>query len=680
MRIHPAIRLIGLSLLPLSLLAEGHDSAPSGRPEIGTIGLDLTASDPSVKPGDNFFRYANGHWIDTFQIPDDRSNYGVFTRLSDLSEKRVRGIIEDAAAMHAANGTPEQRIGDYYAAFLDEGTIEAAGLHPIQADLDRIAAANSPKDIASLFGLPGYMSTFGAGIGPDLKDPNRYSISIGQGGLGLPDRDYYSSDDPKLKEIRARYQAYVRQMLELGGVSGAADKSREVLDFETAVAKVSWSKEQQREIETQYNPRSKAELIAYATGFDWQAFLDSSEIGSRDHFVLNELSAIREIAAVIGSTPLDALKAYLTFHFLDSHAPLLPKRFDEAHFAFFGQTLQGQPKQRERWKRAVAAVDGAMGEQVGQVYVQKYFPPESKAKMEALVANLMKALSKRFDALEWMTPETKAKAQDKLAHFTTKIGYPDKWKDYSTLVVRRDDPVGNELRAELWEWHRELARIDEPVDRAEWGMTPQTINAYYNPQNNEVVFPAAILQPPFFDPNADPAVNYGGIGAVIGHEITHGFDDQGRKYAPDGSLHDWWTAEDAKAFTARAQRLVDEFSAFEPLPGLKIRGSMTLGENIADLGGLNIAHDAYRLSLGGNDAPVIEGLTGDQRFFLSFAQIWRAKVRDESLRQQVMSNPHSPAVYRVNGQVPNIDAWYSAFDVKPGDKMYVAPGDRVRIW
>src|SRR5213082_1077160 len=406
----------------------------------------------------------------------------------------------------------------------------------------------------------------------------------------------------------------------------------------------------------------------------------SRQLGAREDLVLGELSAIRDMAELFGRTSVPTLRGFLTFHYLSSHAPYLPKRFDEARFAFYGQAMHGQPQQRERWKRAVDAVDGALGESIGRLYVAQYFPPESKAKMQQLVADLRTALGERIDALDWMTPQTKSHAHEKLAMFTPKIGYPDKWKDYSTLVIRRDDLIGNVRRAAEWDWNYQVARLDKPVDRAEWQMTPQEINAYYNPSNNEIVFPAAILQPPFFDPNADAAVNYGAIGAVIGHEIGHGFDDQGRKFGPDGAMQDWWTAQDAKVFKTRTARLIEEFSAFEALPGLKVNGANTIGENIGDLGGLNMAHEAYLISLKGQPAPVIDGLTGDKRFFLAYAQVWREKYREGALREVVMSDVHSPANFRVNGPLPNIDVWYAAFNVQPGDKLYIKPENRVRIW
>src|SRR5262245_34008537 len=654
--------------------------APAPKPHIGDFGLDLGAGQPNVRPGDDFFAHANGKWYDTYDIPQDRSSFGIFTELDEQAQQRVRDIIDQAAASHAAQGSPEQKIGDYYASFMDQAAIETNGLTPVRAELDRIKAASSKKDIATLFGAPGYQSTFGVGPSPDLKNPNVYSIDVTQGGLGLPDRDYYVKEDPQLKEIRAKYEEYIATMLQLSGASDAKGSAKRIMAFETAIAKVSWPIEKRREVEGMYNPRTLVELKKYAPGFDWQAFLDSAELGTRKAVVVNELTAVRDIAKLLGSTPLATLQDYLTFHHLNSYAAYLPKKFDSVRFAFYGTTMRGQPKQRERWKRGVDVVNGALGEQVAQVYVAKYFPPESKAKMETLVANLRTALGERIDALQWMTTETKSRAHEKLATFVTKIGYPDKWKDYSALEVKRDDLLGNVRRAALWEWHRQLARLDQPVDRSEWQLMPQELNAYYNPQNNEIVFPAAILEPPFFDPNADAAVNYGAIGAVIGHEIGHGFDDQGRKFGPDGSLTDWWSASDTTAFTERAQKLSAQYSAYEALPGLKVNGQNTLGENIGDLGGLNMAYHAYQLSLKGKPAPVIDGLTGDQRFFLSWAQVWRSKYRDGVMRELVMSDVHSPAYFRVNGTVRNMDAWYKAFDVQPGDKLYLPPDQRVSIW
>ncbi|MBS0378285.1 MAG: M13 family metallopeptidase [Proteobacteria bacterium] len=672
---------------PVSAPATAAAPAPTPAPApaapkaaIGDFGLDLTSADHSVRAGDDFFAYANGGWDRTFEIPADKSSYGPFDRLDDLTKERLRVILEKAAAAHAATGTPQQQIGDFYAAFLDETTIEANGLAPAQAGLDAIAAAKTRSDVARLFGTLGFASLFDVSLSADNKNPDRYMVQITESSLGLPDRDYYLKDDPQLKTLREKYVAYVARMLTLGGSPDPHTQARAVMEFETAAAKVQWPIEKRRDAEATYNPRTKAQLQAYAPGFPWQAFLDAQQLGGRQDLVLGELTAVRDLAHLFGKTPVPTLRAFLTFHYLNDNAPYLPKRFDEARFAFYGQTMRGQPQQRERWKRGVSAVDGALGEAVGQLYVAEYFPPESKAKMQQLVNNLKAALSQRIDHLDWMTPETKTRAHEKLAGFTTKIGYPDTWKDYSTLTIKRDDPLGNSHRAAQWWWDYQLARLDKPVDRGEWGMNPQEINAYYNPLNNEIVFPAAILQPPFFDPNADDAVNYGAIGAVIGHEIGHGFDDQGRKFGPTGAMVDWWTVKDAQVFDQRKDLLIREFSGFEALPGLKVNGANTIGENIGDLGGLNMAHEAYLISLKGKPAPVLDGLTGDQRFYLAYAQVWREKYRDGAMRQLVMSDVHSPSRFRVNGPLPNIDTWYEAFDVKSTDRMYIPPEQRVRIW
>jgi putative endopeptidase len=618
--------------------------------------------------------------VAAFTIPPDHSSYGAFTQLAELSEQRVRELIETASITPSTPGKNAQKVGDFYASFMGQAMIDAEGLKPIEANLARIAAAKSRDDIAMLFGTPGYSSVFALAIGPDFKDPNRYAVNIGQSGLGLPEREYYLSSDPKLMDIRHQYAKHIERMLALARVAGAQTKARQILAFETELARVQWSIEKRRETEANYNPRSKAELLAYAPAFGWQKFFDASELGDRQSFILNELTAIKDSAALVANTSLPTLKAYLTYRYLSDHASVLPAAFDREDFAFYGTALSGTPQQRERWKRGVQAVNGALGDAIDQLYVEKYFPPESKAKMEILVANLRVALGERIEALDWMTPETKKRALAKLATFTPKIGYPNKRKDYSALDIRRGDALGNVERASLWEWHRELARLDQPVDRDEWQMQASTANAYYNPLNNEIVFPAAILQPPFFDPNADDAVNYGAIGAVIGHEMSHGFDDQGRKFGPDGSLSDWWTPRDVSAFNERAKQIVIEFSTFQILPGLYVKGENTLGENIGDLGGVNVALRAYHDSLQGHQPPVLGGLSGDQRFFLSFAQVWRSKSRDDALRNQVLTDVHSPDSVRVNGELPSIEAWYTAFDVKPGDKEYVPPERRMSIW
>jgi putative endopeptidase len=655
-------------------------AAPALRAAIGDFGLDLSAGDRSVRPGDDFFAYANGGWYGSFVIPADHSSYGPFNALEELSTQRVHAIIDAAAAAHPAAGTPEQQIGDYYASFMDSEGVETNGLAPAQADLKRIADATTHEALARLFALPGFASLFDLDLPADFKNPDRYAVVISESSLGLPDRDYYLKDDPPLRALREKYLAYVAEILTLGGSPDAAAEARDIMAFETAAAKVQWPIEKRRDVDATYNPRTRQQLLAYAPGFPWAAFLESAQLGARQDLVLAEIGAIRDLAQLFNRTPVATLQAWLTFQYLSGHAPYLPRRFDTAHFAFYGQALRGQPEQRERWKRAVDDLDAALGEPVGRLYVARYFPPESKARMLSLVGDLLAALNERIDELDWMTTATKSRAHEKLATFTLKIGYPDVWKDYSALVIRRDDLLGNVRRAAEWHWNYQVARLDKPVDRAEWQLNPQDINAYYNPSNNEIVFPAAILQPPFFDPKADAAVNFGAIGAVIGHEIGHGFDDQGRKFGPDGGLEDWWTPQDAQVFTARTARLIHEYSAFEALPGLKVNGANTVGENIGDLGGLNMAYEAYRISLHGAPAPVIDGLSGAQRFFLAYAQVWRSKYREGALRELVLSDVHSPDRFRVNGPLPNIDAWYEAFKVQPGDSLYIKPEDRVRIW
>lgn len=653
---------------------------PTAKPAIGAFGLDLSAADPAVKAGDDFFAHAGGKWLASFEIPEDKTSYGPFVKIADDIEAQLRSLIEAAVAMPGAQGSASQRVGDYYASFMDEAGIEKAGLEPVAADLSRIQAARDKKDIATLFGTSGMPSVFKLFATPDAKHPDKYSLEIGQSGLGLPNRDYYLKDDAKLKDVREQYLAYIEQMLTLGGVTEAAAKAKDIMAFETSLAQVYWPIERLRDADATYNPYSKAQLLAYAPGFDWQAYLEAKEVPTRESFVLGPTTAIRDAAQIVHRTSLDTLKAYLTFQTLNNQAAYLPKRFDDAQFAFNGKVLRGQPVQRDRWKRAVAEANKGVGELVGRMYVEKHFPPESKAKMQTLVANLRASLKERLEQSSWLSDDTRKRALEKLGTFVTKIGYPDEWKDYSGLDVRRGDLIGNIKRAQLWEWRRDIARLDQPVDRNEWYMTPQRVNAYYNPLNNEIVFPAAILQPPFFDPNADDAVNYGGIGVVIGHEIGHGFDDQGRKFAADGSLEDWWTGADAAAFTKQTEKLIAQYSSFEALPGLNVNGAITIGENIGDLGGLNMSLHAYKLSLNGKPAPVIDGLTGEQRFFLAYAQVWRAKYRDEALRVQVLSDPHSPSKFRVNGAVRNMDEWYQAFDIKPTDQLYLPPDQRVKIW
>ena len=652
-------------------------------PHYGSWGFDLSGRDTSVKPGDNFFRYANGTYVDRLEIPSDRTSYGNFVTLSVLSENRVHKILEDAAAGRGGEDPVlRQKLGAYYTAFMDDGRVEALGAAPLQADLARVKAADSHEAVAALMGdktLP-VDSFFSAFVSPDAKDPLHYTVNMGTGGLGLPDKDYYLSDNARFAKIRTAYQAYVAQLLTLAGWSDPEANAKAIMALETELARASWDRVQRRDRDKTYNPETPDQLQALAPGFDFKRFLAASDLSSADRVVLSDNTAFAPKAKIFADTPTPVLQAWLAFNMADTMAPYLSKPFADARFAFRNQTLQGQPEQPVRWKRAVASVNGALGEGVGKIYVEEYFPPEAKAQMLALVGNIKTVLSKRIDALDWMTPATKSEAQKKLAAFTVKIAYPDKFRDYSGLQVSSSDLYGDVKRSRTFEWDYRAKRLHDAVDRKEWGMTPQTVNAYYNPTQNEIVFPAAILQPPFFDPHADPAVNYGGIGGVIGHEISHGFDDQGRKSDGTGKLTNWWTDADVTAFKAKTDRLGAQYSSFEILPGEHVNGQLTMGENIGDAGGINFALDAYHESLHGRPAPVIDGLTGDQRVFLAWAQVWRGKTRDDAMVQRLHTDPHSPESARVNGPVRNVDAWYRAFNVQPGDKLYLAPADRVKIW
>ena len=647
---------------------------------LGPWGFDLAGRDTSVVPGADFFRYANGSYLKTLKIPADRTRYGSFDALSELSQNRVRAVLVEASGNPAATGD-ETKIGAAYKAFMDEGRIEALDAKPLARDLGEIRAADTREKIAALMGRAnqGYFGGFfGLAEQPDAKSPAKYAIYVGQSGLGLPDRDYYLK--PSFAPQKAKYQAYVAQMLTMAGWPAAEARAAEIVALESRIAEASWTKVEERDPVKSYNPMTTADLAALAPGFPWRPFLEQANLRDLTTLVVGEKSAFPKIAAIFAETPVATLQAWEAFTVTDAAAPFLSHRFADAHFEFRNKTLAGQLEQKPRWKRAVASIDNGMGEAVGRVYVAKYFTPEAKAKMEALIGDLKVALAARIQRLDWMTPPTKAKALEKLSLLTVKVGYPVKWRDYSALTMSPDDLYGDVERAQVFEWAREVRRLRDPVDRTEWDMTPQTVNAYYNPLQNEIVFPAAILQPPFFDEQADMAVNFGGVGGVIGHEMTHGFDDEGRQFDGHGVLTDWWSAEDAAKFTAQTKRLGGQYDTFEPVTGAHVNGDLTMGENIADLGGLLLALDAYHVSLGGKPAPVIDGVTGDQRVFLGWAQVWRSLGRDDDTRKRLVTDPHSPPEDRVNGVVHNIDAWYAAFNVKPGDALYVAPEQRVRIW
>jgi putative endopeptidase len=672
----PAAQPNGAQVAPVA----GRSPLDVVAPRYGDWGYDATGRDLTASPGADFFRYADGAWYDREQIPADRTRFGVFDRLVELSENRTRLIIEQAAA-GTSSDADATRVGDAYKAFMDEARVQQLDAQPLQPDLTIIRGETNREDIARTMGTAalGFQDAiFDMNIDADAKDPNRYSVYLDVGGLGLPDRDYYLKAD--FADKKAAYQAYVARLLTEIGWTDPQASAQAVVAFETKLADASWTRAEERDPEKTYNPTSVAALATYAPGFDFKTFLASAELGGRDPVVLEANTAFPKVAAIYAQTPIDTLKAWQAFHLVDSAAPYLSDRFVQDRFAFRNQVLSGQKEIQPRWKRAVGFVNRTLGEAVGRLYVAQYFTPDAKARMDALVGHLQDSLRARLEKADWMSPATRAKAVEKLSQFTVKIGYPVKWRDYSALLIRPDDLYGDAARAGAFEWERQVKRINGPVDKLEWGMTPQTVNAYYNSSNNEIVFPAAILSPPFFDPDADPAINYGGIGAVIGHEMTHGFDDEGRKYDGQGRLANWWTDDDAAKFQVRADRLGAQFSAFEPLPGAHIKGDLTMGENIADLGGLLVALDAYHASLHGQPAPVIDGLTGDQRFFLGFAQIWREKIIDDAEREDLVSDPHSPSHYRVVGPLRNVDAWYAAFDIKPTDPMYVPPDQRVRIW
>lgn len=682
------VALLGASSLSMSATgqvtrataAERQDSVQPER--YGSWGFDTSGMDRSVKPGDDWFRFVNGAWVARTQIPADRSSYGAFAVLRDISEQRLRSLISGYGAADTAH-PDRMKAAILYADYMDAATADRLDAAPLVQRLAPVKAATSKADIAGLMGrsLGGFGASFFApGINDDAKQPDIYSLYLRQSGLGLGDRDLYL--DPKFAPQVARYRQYVAQMLTFAGWPDPAASADAVVAMETRLASAHWTRAQSRDRDKTYNPMTLAQLTAQAPGFAWPTFFKAAGINSADRVIVAQNTAFPGIAKVFTDTDLPTLKAWEAFRIADDMAPLLSKRFVDAHFDFRSKFLNGQPQQRERWKRAVAFTENGIGEGIGRDYVALYFPPESKAKMDRLVGNLRVALAGRIRNLTWMGPATKAQALDKLQGFNVKIGYPDKWRDYTALQVRPHDLVGNAEAAQRFEWDYRRRRIGNPVDKAEWGMTPQTVNAYYNSVKNEIVFPAAILQPPFFDPKADDAVNYGGIGGVIGHEISHGFDDQGRKSDGHGVLRDWWTAEDATKFEAQASRLGGQYEAysFDGLPGIHINGRASMGENIGDLGGVLIALDAYHNSLGGKPAPVIDGFTGDQRFFLGWGQVWRTLFRNEALRQQLVSDPHSPGQIRAVNPLRNVDAWYAAWNIDPSQKQYLAPEDRVRIW
>ena len=680
MKIKTLARLAAGAALIAAAAPAFTQSASGGGPRYGAFGIDLTAQKPSVKPGDDFWAYANGSWADRVQIAPDRASAGFGTQLSIEAEANVRGILDDMAKNPAAYGAAGRQVGDFYASWMDEAGIEARGTAPLQPYLARIAAVKDLAGLQLLFATVGYASPIELGTIPDLADPSRYTAVTGQAGLGMP-RDYYLLEGEKYDAFRKAYRAYVQKIQELAGIPDASAKADAIFALETTMAKAQWSPEQSRDIAKLNDPQPLAGLEAKAPEFDWALMLKTAGIDSAPTVLMAQNTAVTALGKIMVATPLQTWKDYLAYRFVSDHAQFLPKALDDARFDFYSKTLNGVQVQRDRWKRGVQLMNGSMGEAVGAIYVAKYFPPAAEKQMAELIENLRGAYQERITGSTWMDDATRKAALAKLAAFEPRIGHPVKYIDYAALKVDRNDLLGNAMRAAEFDHQLDLERFPKPVDRSLWSMTPQTVNAYYNPLANQITFPAAILQPPFFDPNADPAVNYGAIGAIIGHEMGHGFDDQGSQFGPTGKFENWWTDAAKKAFKERTGALSAQYDAYEPVPGTKIKGALTLGENIGDLGGIEAAYAAYqRYQAKHGKAKVIGGLTGDQRFFLAYAQAWQAKVREGAVRQQLLTDPHSPAIFRVNGVVRNVDAWYKAFDIKPGDALYLPPEQRVHIW
>ncbi|MBB6272020.1 putative endopeptidase [Pedobacter cryoconitis] len=673
---------LGAPLIAGSLLlfAAFHSFNSTGDPKSGII---LENMDKQVLPGNNFMEYVNGSWIKKTEIPADKPSASVGSMVNDKAQEDVKEIIEKASSGKFADGSEEQKIGDLYGSYMNMTARDVIGVKPLAADFKKIDALKSQKDLAVYFAYAskiGNMVPFSVAVSEDLKDPKKYMLLTWQGGLGLPDREYYFTDNAKSKEIRTKYVAHIEKMLTLAGIAEAKPKAAEIMALETLLASKQMKKEETRNLAGLYNKYAVGKLNTLIPDFDWQGMLKEAGANNPDSVVVSQVNYTKDLAAIIKDTPLATWKTYLKWSLVNGSAGALNTALDEENFNFNGTILNGVPKQRPQWRRGVGIVNSTLGEMVGKLYVEKHFSPEAKARMLVLVGNLLKSYEESIKGLEWMSPETKAEALKKISKFTPKIGYPDKWRDYSSLKIVKNDLYGNLTRATAFEHNRMMKKLGNPVDRSEWGMTPQTVNAYYNPPLNEIVFPAAILQPPFFDMNADDAVNYGGIGAVIGHEIGHGFDDQGSTFDGDGVMRDWWTKNDLSEFKKRTGALVAQYSGFKVLSDLNVNGEYTLGENIGDLGGLTIALKAYHASLKGKPAPVLDGFNGDQRVFIGWGQVWLNKSREQALRKQVGTDPHSPAKFRVNGVVRNIPEFYTAFNVKPGDSLYLAPDKRVKIW
>ncbi len=674
-----AITLIALSACGKTSTSEPVASAPKPKGS----GIKTEYMDVSVAPGDDFFNYVNGQWLEMTEIPADRASYGGFGVLRDESQDDVKVIIEASATGDFANGSDEQKVGDLYKSYMNMDVRNAKGLKPLQDELNNIAAISNYDELAVYFAeaqKKGYDVPFGLGQYADMKDPKYYMIYTWQGGLGLPDREYYLKDDEKSASTRDDYIAHIEKMFDLAGLTDGTASARSIMALESRMAAVHMKKEDARDFAKNYSKIPLGELNDLMPEFNWTGYIETAGLNELDGLVVMMNDHMAALDEIIVSTDMTTWKTYLTWVALNTNASRLNDDIDKQNFEFYGKALSGTEKRRDRWRRAVNTINSTLGEVVGKVYVKKHFPPEAKERMLVLVGNLLKAYEKSINELDWMGEDTKVEALDKLSKFTPKIGYPDTWRDYSAVSIEADDLFGNLERAAIAEYKRRLARQGGPVDRNEWGMTPQTVNAYYSPALNEIVFPAAILQPPFFNLEADDAVNYGAIGAVIGHEIGHGFDDKGSSFDGDGVLRNWWSDSDLTEFKARTNKLVAQYGNFKPFDDLSVNGEFTLGENIGDLGGISIGLLAYKMSLNGEDAPVIDGFSGVQRVFLGYAQVWRNKYREEALRQLILTNPHAPSMYRTNGAVRNVPAFYEAFDVKAENTLYLAPEDRVKIW
>ena len=663
--------LIVAAALATPLAAETRSSLPE---------VDVAGMDKSVKPGDDFYKYANGKWLASFKIPSDKSSYYTFDALRDKAESDIRAVLDEVAKTSPAAGSTAKKVLELYDSWMDEKSADARGAEPLKADFEAIAAARNKAAILRLMGRFDYSGPVGIYIQPDPDDPTRYAVAITQSGLGMPSREYYLNKGGKFDAYRTAYKTYVTKIFELAGDMTPSASAASVIALENQLAAVHWPPERQRDVKATNNPMDRAGLKRTIPAIDWDSMLEVAGLADVQHFVVNETSALRDGAKLLDTQPIEAWQKYLTFHLASDYASYLSKAFDDASFDFHEKSLLGVESQRDRWKRGVGLLNAQIGEGIGQLYVAKYFPPHSKALMDQLVDNLRTAMGERLKTLAWMDDATRAEAQKKLTTFEPRIGYPSQWRDYSRLTIEPGRLFENVRNAKKFEWERQVVRLDKPVERFEWWMNAQTVDAYYNPLTNQITFPAGILQPPFFDPNADAAVNYGAIGAVIGHEMGHGFDDQGREYDEAGKIRNWWTPETNKKFVMQTDKLSRQYNAFCPLEGVCVNGKPTMGENIGDLGGLEMAYTAYKLSLSGKDAPVLGGLTGDQRFFLAHAQIWRGLVRDDQLRNSILTNPHAPVAARGSMPERNMDAWYAAFDVKKGDRLYRRPEDRVKIW